>query len=127
MEEYVHISFERYKELADTIQTLTKENDEYEDALCESKEIISELKKNEFIIAGLKKALMQYTIDKHMVKYYSMEELTNPESWKFAFEDVKVELAEAGITIEEMIDFTRTYKAQYEAEKAAEEAEDGQE
>lgn len=127
MEEYVHISYERYKEVADTIKTLEKENDEYERILCEKNETIEKLKKNEFIIAGLKKAILKVTIDNYNIRNYSMESVTNPYSWDFAFKSRKKELLEVGVTIEEMIEYARTYKAQYEAEKAAEEEKNGKE
>lgn len=111
-EEYVHITLDRYEGLKAKERKLeeAKYKLEIEDIIY--KKITNEKEE-------LKKALMSFTIDKHMVKHYSMEEITNPDSWKFAFEDVKPELIEVGITIEEMVEFTRTYKAQYEAEEAA--------
>ena len=110
MEEYVHISLERYDDLKNDYQFLS---DRFV-------EIYKENENNTKLIDGLKKALLRASIDRYNIRAHSMEEVTDVQSYWFAYESEKEALLEVGITIEEMVEYARNFKAQYDAEKEEE-------
>lgn len=120
-EEYVHITLERY----DALRRKEKELEEAKYKL-EIEDIIYKKISNEK--EELKKALMKFLIDEYNIRTYEIEDLTNPELYRFGYEPKeKLFLLKIGVTPEEMIEFIRKAKEEYEAEKAAEEAAQAQE
>lgn len=106
MEEYVHMSLDTYNEMKKDYEYLAKA---YMDIADENSE-------NERLITGLKKALLRVAIDLYNIRNHSMEDILDPNGYWFAYESEKGTLQEAGITIEEMVEYARTYKEQYDAE-----------
>lgn len=105
-EEYVHMSLDTYDEMKRNYGIL------YESF----ENIIEENEGNKKLITGLKKALLRVAIDLYNIRNHSMEEILDPNGYWFAYESEKGTLQEAGITIEEMVEYARTYKEQYDAE-----------
>lgn len=105
-EEYVHMSLDTYNNM----------KDDYQFVVQRFADVYKENKENEKLITGLKKALLRVAIDLYNIRNHSMEEILDPNGYWFAYESEKGTLQEAGITIEEMVEYARTYKEQYDAE-----------
>lgn len=105
-EEYVHMSLDTYNHMKHEYEYLTKGY----------MEISAKHAENKKLITGLKKALLRVAIDLYNIRNHSMEEILDPNGYWFAYESEKGTLQEAGITIEEMVEYARTYKEQYDAE-----------
>jgi hypothetical protein len=105
-EEYVHISLKTYNDM----------KDDYQFVVQRFVDVSKENEENEKLITGLKKALLRSAIDLYNIRNHSMDEIIDPNDFWFAYESEKGTLQEVGITIEEMVEYARTYKEQYDAE-----------